>query len=166
VCPEHHVHGFLEVGNCLRLQRTDLNHSSVVDEDVDLSEMLDHFPHHVLNIFLRRDVASDGENLHTFLAKFACGDIELLLIASADRHAAALPREFLGKCETKSARSSRDEHAVAADVGHRELVPYGASAHCNSNSSRYGGESSSGSEPRCAEHDLSGREIPGSSAGG
>ena len=141
------VHRGFEIFDFLILERPDDDDSSIVDEDIDPSELRCDRLHHRFGGIAVPQIARVGEH------RFRAAPAELLrgldqfrLVPSHDGEASALSCKLPGHGQPEPARAAGDEHGFAFEriIG---SCPSAADQFCRNGDSRQGGRGANDEHP-------------------
>src|SRR5262245_15087564 len=104
------------------IKRTDFDHASVVDQDVNPVEMIDDFPDSSLNLIAIEQIAFDGENLSAPRSDIGFGAREFFWITREESNLSALVANVSREHETKPTRSATDQGNFIAPCEGRERL--------------------------------------------
>src|SRR4051794_3582943 len=122
LCPEHHLHGFFEIGESLGFNRPNGDDARIIDENIDDAKTLDHLAHHRIHFLLLPDVTNNGHDFGTGACEFLVGPFQGVGVPCAEYNFASLCGEFLCDGEAKSARAAGDERDLSAEISHAHVV--------------------------------------------
>jgi hypothetical protein len=96
------------------IERTDFDHTGVVDQDVDPVEMIDDFPNSRLDLIAIEQVAFDSENFPTARSEINFRTREFFRVAREDSNTSTLIANVSRQYKAKSARSATDQGSFIA----------------------------------------------------
>jgi hypothetical protein len=91
------------------IQRADFDDAGVVDENVNLIEMIDDFPHSSLNLIAIEQIAFDCENSSVAPSDISLGAGEFFCITREESNLPTLIANVARQHEPKSTRSATDQ---------------------------------------------------------
>src|SRR4029077_851492 len=96
------------------IERTNFDDASVVDQNVDPIEMIDHFPDSSLNLIAIEQIAFDGENFSAARSEIGFCAREFFWITREQSNLSVLVANVSRQDETKSTRSATNQDNFTA----------------------------------------------------